>query len=346
MTLFLSSTGWTRILVEKPFGSDLANAKHLEEKLSKLFNEEQIYRIDHYLAKSAIQNIISFRFSNVLFEDKWNKDYVDAVYIKLFESFGVSDRGAFFDSVGALRDVGQNHALQMLALVAMDRPEKLSAEALRTNRASVLQALQIPQKEDAEKNTVQGQYDGYRNIRNVSPSSNTETYFALKTHIDNERWSGVPFYIEHGKSLSENKTEITIRFRSSKNCVCSNPEKHHHVNILTFTIAPEQKITLQFWVRKQGLKYELEPRELVFDRNHTDPESGFTDAYEEVLFDALCGDQTLFVSSAEQEAAWKYITTILTLWGNDTPIPYETGSTGPESSLKQEIEHVQKLFTK
>lgn len=342
----LIGDGWTRILVEKPFGSNLENAQYLDAKLSTLFHEEQIYRIDHYLAKDALQNIIAFRFSNVLFEDKWNKDFVESVHIKVFESFDVANRGAFFDSVGALRDVGQNHILQMLALIAMDHPEKLEASTLRKKRAEILESLRIPTKDTIAIDSVKGQYEGYTEVANVAENSKTETYFALKTYLDTERWQNVPFYLEHGKSLSECKTEITVRFRSSKNCVCNEQTEHNHPNIVRFTISPDQKISLQFWVRKQGLKYELELKELLFDRTNTSPEEkGLqTDAYEEVLFDALCGDQTLFVSNSEQHAAWKYITAILDLWEDTIPEPYTNGSTGPDSMLKKEIESLFSLL--
>lgn len=338
--------GWTRILVEKPFGSDLNNAHHLEDKMSVLFREEQIYRIDHYLAKDALQNILAFRFSNVLFEDNWNKNYIEAVYIKLFENFDVANRGAFFDGVGALRDVGQNHMLQMLTLIAMGNPETLDAAHLRKRRAEILQALRLPSKEDVGTNIIKGQYSGYREVKNVAPDSMTETYFALKTFVDTDQWQGVPFYLEHGKATSTSVSEITVRFRSSKYCVCGSHEPHDHPNFVQFSISPEQKIVVRFWVRKPGLKYELEPNDLVFDRAQPTNSSGtaVTEAYEEVLFDAICGDQTLFVSNAEQAAAWTYITSILDLWHSTEPMSYARGSDGPDSSLKKEIhDHLQLL---
>ncbi len=338
--------GWTRILVEKPFGKDLENAKYLDKRLSKLFNEEQIYRIDHYLAKDALQNILAFRFSNVLFEDRWNKDFVESVYIKVYESFDVSNRGAFFDGVGALRDVGQNHILQMIALIAMDHPEKLKADTLRRKRSEILQSLHEHKKSELGKTIIKGQYEGYKKTKDVNPNSKTETYFAIKTYIDNEKWQGVPFYIEHGKALSENKTEITVKFRSSKNCVCEHNEKHDHQDVVRFTISPTQKITIRFWVRKPGLKYKLEPKDLIFSRNETEGKNMITDAYEEVLYDAINGDQTLFVSNAEQEAAWKYITKILEIWKDEKPKIYKKGTEGPTSEMKKEIDNLTKLFNK
>ncbi len=331
--------GWVRILVEKPFGSDLDHARTLEDKLSVLFKEEQIYRIDHYLAKDALQNILAFRFSNVLFEDQWNKDFVEAVYIRLFEQFDVGTRGAFFDGVGALRDVGQNHMLQMLALIAMERPDALNADALRSRRAEVLHTLRIPKKEDVGTTIIKGQYRGYLDTKDVATDSKTETYFALKTYLDDPRWEGVPFYLEHGKAMRENLGDITVRFRSATHCVCGETEAHEHPNFVRFSLSPEQKITLRFWVRKPGAKYELLPEDLVFDRHKALSMRGgavVTDAYEEVLFDALCGDQTLFVSSAEQSAAWEYVTAVLGVWHDQAPVVYDKNSEGPDSDLIRE----------
>jgi glucose-6-phosphate 1-dehydrogenase len=331
--------GWTRILVEKPFGNDLENAIYLDEKLSKLFREEQIYRIDHYLAKDSLQNILAFRFSNVLFEDKWNKDFIEAVYIRMSEKLTVSNRGSFYDGVGALRDVGQNHVLQMIALIAMDYPETLDASTLREKRALILESLIPPTKDDLRKNIVKGQYQNYLQEKNVTLDSPTETYFALKVFLNNETWGNVPFYLEHGKALSENKTEITVRFRSSENCLCKKGVPDTHPNTLRFTISPEQKITLRFWVRKPGSKYEIISEDLLFNRDTPRNKNVvISDAYEEVLYDAICGDQTLFVSNREQVAAWKYITAILKLWESQKPIVYAQDSLGPASSLKDELQ--------
>lgn len=331
--------GWVRILVEKPFGSDLTHAHKLEDKLSVLFREEQIYRIDHYLAKDALQNILAFRFSNSLFEDRWNKESVEAIYIRVFEQFDVSNRGAFFDGVGALRDVGQNHMLQMLALVTMPRPASFDTDTLRRERAKILQKLRPLAPDTLSIDATKGQYQSYRMVPHVDPASRTETYFALKAHLDTDDWSGVPLYLEHGKALSKNTSEITVRFRSAKNCVCGERGRHEHPNFVRFSISPEQKITIRFWVRKPNTQYTLEPEDLVFDRDTTALHEGdvIADAYEEVLFNAICGDQTLFVSSAEQEAAWTYVTNLLELWKDTEPVVYEVGSEGPESELHKEI---------
>ncbi len=331
--------GWVRILVEKPFGSDLTHAHMLEDKLSVLFREEQIYRIDHYLAKDALQNILAFRFSNSLFEDQWNNEYVEGVYVRVFERFDVSQRGAFFDGVGALRDVGQNHMLQMLALIAMDRPHMLDTASLRTARAHVLHHIRLPQRDDIGSRVIKGRYDGYLATPGVAPHSNTETYFAIKAYLDTERWEGVPWYLEHGKAMRESVSDITVRFRSAKQCVCGERSPHEHPNFLRFSISPQQKISIRFWVRAAGSQYALEPSDLIFDRTETLRGAGtiLADAYEEVLSQAICGDQTLFVSSEEQQAAWTYVTKILELWKETEPNRYEPHGSGPTSDLQREI---------
>lgn len=335
--------GWVRILVEKPFGSDLDTARRLEDKLSVLFTEKQIYRIDHYLAKDALRNILTFRFSNILFENQWNNAYAEAVYIRFFETIDVGTRGSFFDNVGALRDVGQNHMLQMLALVAMHRPPCLDSVGLRTERAHVLRSLCMPTHND-DTLIAKGQYAGYTGTTGVAPDSRTETYFALKTFLDNDAWAGVPWYLEHGKALDKTVSDITIRFRSAQNCVCGVQERHDHPNFLRFTIAPKQKITLRFWVRTPGTKYAIEPSDMIFEpQEHAQTGTGEVgEAYEEVLFDALCGDQTLFVSGAEQTAAWEYVTHILEKWHDKKPDRYTKGSNGPASPIRTEID---RLFT-
>jgi glucose-6-phosphate 1-dehydrogenase len=332
--------GWTRILVEKPFGNDLKNAQYLDKKLSILFKEEQIYRIDHYLAKNALQNILSFRFSNIFFENRWNRNYIESIIIRAHESFGVEKRGAFFDGVGALRDVGQNHILQMLALIGMEYPEDFSASSIREERAKVLEKLRFPHRKNYGKTIIKGQYDGYKDIPDVKKESKTETYFALKAFIDNKRWKGVPFYLEHGKGVSENVVDITVQFRPSRHCVCATlKEKEKYKNTIKFTISPCEEITVRFWARNPAFKYTLEPRDFVFlkDDKKQNQDKKARDGYEAVLFDALSGDQTLFVSSREQNAQWSFVTHILEMWENDIPFSYKKGDTSPLTPLSKEI---------
>lgn len=296
--------GWTRILVEKPFGSDIATAKKLDKKLGDLFAEEQIFRIDHYLAKEALQNIVTFRFANVLFEPLWNAKYIDKVHIKLLEKDGIRDRGEFYDSIGALKDVGQNHILQMLALVTMEQPEDFSAGGIRKERAKVLRALKFAAGKDMAKVSSRAQYEGYVRERGVNQASQTETYFRLETYIANRRWKGVPIYLESGKGLADTRSEIDIYFK--------NPRADDSIlrqNVLTFRIQPDEGIKIRFWVKTPGFSMETEPKVLKF--KYTDlAVTDVPDAYERVLYDAVLGDQTLFTSTDEVMAAWKFITPV------------------------------------
>ena len=326
-------TGWTRILVEKPFGNDVSTAQELDQVLGSLFKEEQIFRIDHYLAKEALQDILMFRFSNTLFEPLWNKDYIERVELTLSEKKGVDSRGAFYDGIGALRDVGQNHLLQMLAFIAMEDPIELDALRIRTERARVLESLRPVNSDTAGALLVRGQYERYKETPSVDAASQTETFFRIKTFIDNDRWQGVPFYLESGKALDEDKTEIKIYFKKTTSCLCPPGTEHHHQNILTFRIQPDEKISILFWAKKPGLSLDLEPKELSFSYRNIPEGSRLADAYEKVLFDGIAGDQILFASTEEVSAAWQFITPILELWENTPLHPYAQGSKGPQVDL-------------
>lgn len=301
--------GWTRVLIEKPFGNDIDTAKKLDKKLGELFKENQIFRIDHYLAKEALQNILVFRFANSLFEPLWNNKYVDKVHIKLLEKIDVEGRGAFYDGVGALRDVGQNHVLQMLALIAMEEPETLDAEHIRKERAKILKYLSC-------EDIVRGQYSGYREEKGVADGSMTETYFRIEAHIDTGRWKRTPFFLESGKALDESKTEIDIYFKS----------KTEQQNILTFRVQPDEGIKIRFWVKKPGLGMEIESKPLKFKYSDFPNKEVIPDAYEKVIYDAFVGDQTLFTSTDEVLAAWKFITPITKNWESLPLERYPKGS--------------------
>lgn len=278
--------GWTRILVEKPFGNDLKHALFLEKKLQEYFKEEQIFRIDHYLAKETMQNILAFRFSNPLFEAVWNKSHIAKVEVVLQETNDVATRGAFYDGVGALRDVGQNHALQMLALVLMQKPKAFSAKDIRIARTKVIESLGKPSQ------IFLGQYAGYTKEFNVPAESTTETFFSLKAKAH-----GIPVVISGGKALSESKAEIRVTFQT---------KKHQPANILTFYLQPKEGVAIRMEVKKPGLTYETAPADLSFMYK----ENGFLggkDAYAKVLYDAMLGDQTLFPSSEEIMAGWKFV---------------------------------------
>lgn len=322
-------SGWTRILVEKPFGRDISTAAKLDQMLGKLFMEKQIFRIDHYLAKDTIRNILFFRFSNIIFEPIWNNNYIEKIEIKLLEDLDIGTRGSFYDNIGALRDVGQNHILQMLALIAMENPKEHSAEKIREGRVKVLKSLMpINKPEDIEKNIIRGQYDGYKDNKDVESTSKTETYFNVKAYIANKRWKDVPFYLESGKALDSKKTEIVIYFRNTINCLCHQDHKNSvHQNILSIKIFPKEGIFIRFWAKKPGLYSDLEPRDLEFEYKTIENKS--TDAYEKVLLDCMRGDQTLFTSTEEVKLAWKYITPILKNWSSTKLHIYEKNSSVP-----------------
>lgn len=313
--------GWTRILIEKPFGSDTASAEVLDRLLGTLFKEEQVFRIDHYLAKETVQNILAFRFANDIFEPIWNARYIESVHLSLYESEPVGERGAFYDSVGALRDVGQNHLLQMLALVAMDRPKDFSAASIREERARILEELITIDQAEFPRRVIRAQYSGYREESGVSPHSQTETYFFIEARLKAERWRGVPFYLESGKVLSESRTTITMTFRESHS---ENTHGKTSQNVLTFRIQPNEGISLVFWAKRQGFSMELEPKHLSF--SYGPPDSTIPDPYEKILHDCMVGDQTLFTSTREVIAAWRFITPILANWQKIPLRQYEKGA--------------------
>ncbi|MCD5381311.1 MAG: glucose-6-phosphate dehydrogenase [Candidatus Pacebacteria bacterium] len=313
---------WSRLLVEKPFGSDLETAEALEQQLCQLFAENQIYRIDHYLAKGTIENIISLRFANSILSDSWNGSQIESIDIKLFEGQDVSTRGSFYDGIGTLRDVGQNHMLQMLALLTMKPANVHSAEEMRTGRLEALQALSMHDDDLC----VRGQYKGYRETGGVNPESKTETYFKIRTHIDTELWKDVQVTLESGKALTKSFTEATVTFRSTDLCSCdADLAGHKHNNVLRITFSPEQSIKLTMWIKEPGFDFKLHERELVLSE-YTGELFRSPEAYERVLHDCIIGDQTRFVSGDEVRAAWEFITPILKSFKELPLLQYEKGS--------------------
>ncbi len=310
-------TGWARVLIEKPFGEDIESSKSLDKKLSQVLQEEQIFRIDHYLEKSMVQNILTFRFSNSIFEPVWDKECIEKVSIRMHEDFGVEDRGSFYDSIGTLRDVGKNHCLQMLATVAMNNPKSLEPESIRKERASILADLHCLSEEEVKKKTIRAQYEGYRDIEGVDKNSNTETFFRLETTIENEDWKEVPFVIESGKQLNRKHTTIEVIFKPSKFALCPPNEKCEDKNKIIFTIQPEPNIEIDFINRKPGFKYELEHKKFNFELAEDREE--IPAAYQKVLYDGIKGDQTMFASTEEIEAAWEFAEPILEVWRSGKP---------------------------
>ncbi len=304
--------GWTRVIIEKPFGNDEKSAKALDARLAGLFKEEQIYRIDHYLAKEMLQNILMFRFANDLFEGEWNSKTIEQVHIRLFEKIGIEDRGAFYDRVGALQDVGQNHLLQMLALMTMERPTEYGADAIRPLRADLLKNLVVQTPAQAAKNSFRAQYDGYRSAKGVAPRSQTETYFRIKGFLSGSRWEGMPVTMESGKRLGEARKEIEIVLRHEWPCLCKYGE--HHKNRILVQLEPKEGITIKFHSKKPGHSLEFEERALRFEFRETEHHSQYTEEYEKLVLDCIAGDQTLFVSSSEIAAMWRFIDPFVAAW--------------------------------
>lgn len=351
---------FTRVFIEKPFGKDLTTAQALEKLLASIFVERQIYRIDHYLGKETVQNILALRFANGIFEPTWNHEFVDHVQIALAESEGIGNRGQFYDGVGALRDVVQNHMLQMLALVAMEEPVAFDASHIREKRLQAAQHIACIEPETVAKNVVRGQYRGYLKEKAVAATSGTETFVALKLFLDSPRWQGVPFYLRTGKKLGRKDTEISLHFKKPL-CVgearlptpgsaapggqaCLFPANQVLRNILVIQIQPKEGMTLRLMGKKPGLEMTLAPIQLEFNYAKTFAQATRTEPYEKLLLDAISGDQTLFAHSQEVEASWQVITKILAGWDKYQPplFTYEAGSWGPkeaESLIERDQRH-------
>jgi glucose-6-phosphate 1-dehydrogenase len=306
-------TGWTRILVEKPIGSDGETSEKIDTLLGSLFEEKQIHRIEHYLAKEMLRNIITFRFSNNLFENAWDNTTIESIHIRLWEMLGVEKRGSFYDGVGALRDVGQNHLLQMLALVTMERPTSYTADAIREQRAKLLASLTPPKSKDIATSTFRGQYDGYRNIVGVDPNSETETFFKIRTELNTKRWKGVPITLESGKRMEERAKDIVITFKHPEPCLCPAGGEHLK-NRVIFSIEPTEGITIEFWAKKPGHGYEIEKRSFDFLLRDQEKRSRYVEEYEKLILDGINGDQTLFVSTDELRSMWRFIDPIIASW--------------------------------
>lgn len=319
-------TSWARLLVEKPFGNDLITAQALERTLTDRFSDHQVYRIDHYLAKDAIENILALRFSNSLLANAWDATQVESIEVRLFETKTVSNRGAFYDSLGTLRDVGQNHMLQILALLIMPSVEIDNAASVRRGRAQALSDLATHKI----KTLVRGQYEGYASTDGVGEGSETETYFKLVTEATEGLWAGVAITLEAGKALEEQLNEAVVTFKNPNVCTCAHaPVPHHHKNRLRIRFSPSQHIALSMWVKKPGLTHELIEEELVVV--HTSSHHAYSpEAYERVLYDCIIGDQTRFVSGAEVEAAWQTIMPIVEKFQTLPLFVYEPGSSGPK----------------
>jgi glucose-6-phosphate 1-dehydrogenase len=332
------ATQKARIVVEKPFGRDLESAKSLNAVLSAQFNENQIYRIDHYLGKETVQNLMAVRFGNLLFEPLWNAQYIDHIQITVAETVGVGGRGAYYDKSGAMRDMVQNHLMQLLCLIAMEPPSHFNPDAVRDEKLKVIRSLAPVEA----YHVVRGQYDAslaknsYRDDAE-NPRSFTESYVAIKTHIENWRWSGVPFYLRTGKKLKARSSEIAIVFKKLPHSIFekSSDEKQ---NVLAIQLQPNEGMTLDVTIKEPGpggMRLIHVPLDMTFADALGEHSEESPDAYERLIMDVIRGDQTLFMRGDEVEAAWKWTDPIIKAWEtrNDVPKLYDVGSAGPEDAM-------------
>jgi glucose-6-phosphate 1-dehydrogenase len=336
------TAGWKRLIIEKPIGHDYASAKALNEQIKKTFTEEETYRIDHYLGKQMVQNIDVIRFANSLFEPLWNHHHIECVQITASETVGVEERAGFYDRTGALRDMVQNHMLQMLMMVCMEPPSRLKTEAIHDEKIKVLRSLRRYSEEEAGQYVVRGQYragtirgkkvPGYREEKNVDPVSNTETFVAAKLYVDNLRWAGVPFYIRTGKRMPEKATEIVIQFKNVPRNLYFNKDNNLNPNLLVISIQPFEGIQMVLNARQPAdEEHRIVPVAMEFSNNFG---KSTPEAYESLIHDAIIGDQTFFTHWDEVSLAWKFIDPIRRAWDADMhPLRfYDSGSWGPQEA--------------
>lgn len=338
------SPGWTRVVIEKPFGRDLDSAEALNALVHRYFSENQIYRIDHYLGKETVQNLLAFRFGNALFESAWNRDRIERVELTVAESLGVEERAGYYDEAGHLRDMVQNHLMQLFTLIAMEPPSRMEADAIRDEKVKVLRSTRsIDRDEVVFGQYVAGQVDGhpapaYRDEDGVPDDSTTETFVALPLHIDSWRWQGVPFHLRTGKRLPEKLTQVKVHFRCApvsifQNEAADGSRQNINPNVLVITLQPNEGFDLHFEVKRPGESLKLETHTLSF--RYEDAFGPIPDAYETLLRDIIVGDQTLFVRSDEVEASWRLFTPLLDA---DLSLrPYAAGSWGPQDSPPADI---------
>ncbi|MFW5980814.1 MAG: glucose-6-phosphate dehydrogenase, partial [Halanaerobiaceae bacterium] len=343
--LINSNTGEARLVIEKPFGHDLESARKLNKKIRKVFPENNIYRIDHYLGKEMLQNILVIRFANIFFEPIWNNKYIDNIQIISSEKSGVGQRGNYYDRAGALKDMLQNHMMQLLTLTAMEPPGTMETESIRNEKVKILQALMDFQPDNIENYVVRGQYGqgeidgkkvkGYKEESGIESGSSTETFVALKTYINNLRWDGVPFYIKTGKRLTKKSTEIIVEFKSRPHPAYMKNFPELKSNLLIIRVQPLEGVCFQFNAKQPGTRQNIIPVQMDFCQN-CNINANSPEAYERLILDMIKGDPTLFTRWDEVEYSWKFIDKIAGAWDNiETDFPdYKAGTSGPEAADK------------
>jgi glucose-6-phosphate 1-dehydrogenase len=332
---------FARLVIEKPYGKSLATARQLDQIVHAAFDEPQVFRIDHYLGKDTVQNVIALRFANSIFQPIWDRTWIDHVQITVAETLGVGTRGGFYESAGAMRDIVQNHVLQVLALALMEPPASFDAEGLRNEKVKLLQAIRLPTHRDIADLAVRGQYTrggtredlmtGYRDEVGVDPLSRTETYAAMRLNVDNWRWAGVPFYVRTGKRLPARVTEVALQFQRPPHLpIPTDQLTELEADALILRIQPNEGISLRFGAKVPGHSFRVRTASMDFSYDRTFPEES-PEAYERLLLDALLGDPTLFIRTDEVEQCWRIVDPIIENWANDpSPIPtYEAASWGP-----------------
>ena len=329
-------TGWRRVVVEKPFGQDEVSAAELDDQIHAVFRESQVYRIDHYLGKETVQNLLVFRFANTIFEPVWNRNYVDNVQITVSETVTVGDRAGYYDGSGVIRDMVQNHLLQLLCLVAMEPPSSPDPEALRGKRVEVLEAVRRWSPEEFAKNAVAGQYKGYLSEKGVAEDSRTPTYAAMRLFIDNWRWQGVPFYLRSGKAMAGKRSEIAIHFKAPPLTLFSQPDGGDHApNVLAMCVGPDEGFHLRFSSKVPDEGMLIEPEHMEFHYRTSYAGREIPEAYQRLLEDALAGDASLFIRGDQIAQAWGIVDPLLKHLADPAspkPAAYAAGSWGPAAA--------------